>query len=210
VTNRRRRQVVAFVLLAGTSACAKKTTVENHVFFQTDAISPNKPFEVAFPPLDLAEQPGRSAYVGVAVLGGSVRFSRPISWRIRRARNTLGFRFVEYSSPHEYLFALYERTDSTGSCTSWSDVLPQYEDDAKKVVDWWGKAIPIAGYDTQGREYVLRRKVSGQRAPYINTSREFIFHGAHSWVLVELVHQGRSPALVEKDVLRTIETLSVL
>lgn len=210
MTNCRRRELVALVLLACTSGCAKKTAVENHVFFQPDALVPNKPFEVAFPPLDLPAQGGRSAYVGVAVLGGSVRFSRPIAWRIRRASNTMGFRFVEYSSPREYLFAVYERSDSTGWCSSWSDVLPQYEEDAKKLVDWEGKAIPIAGFDVQGREYVLRRKVKGQRAPYINTSREFIFHGAHSYVLVELVHEGRSPALVEEDVLRTIETLSVL
>jgi hypothetical protein len=197
-------------LLAGaTTACTNRKTIENHVFFQTDETASNKPFEVPYPPLDVAaESGGGLAYIGVAVLGGTVRFSRPVSWRIRRASNAKDHRFIEYASPHEYLFSLYERSDSASS--DWSDVLPLYEEDAKKRVDWEGKAIPIAGYDTQGREYVLRRKVRGQRAPYINTSREFIFQGRHSFALVELVHQGRSDALVEADVMRSIQTLSVL
>jgi hypothetical protein len=197
---------VALVLL-GALGCSQKT-IDNRVFFQPDEMTSHKPFEVAYPPLDLAAQPGRTEYVGVSVLGSSVRLSRPIGWHIRRASNTPGFRFVEYVSPREYLFALYERFDSPGS--AWSDVLPRYEDDAKKVVDWEGKAIPTAGYDTQGREYVVRRKVKGQRAPYVNTSREFVFRGEHSFVLVEIEHQGRSDALVEGELLRTIQTLSVL
>jgi hypothetical protein len=202
--------VVALVVLLGTGACAARRTEENHTFFQTDETGGGAtPFEVAVPALDLPAQPGGTIYVGVAVLGSSVRFSRPSNWRVRRASTAPGHRFIEYVSPHEYLFAVYERSDST-TCSSWSDVLPQYEDDAKKHVEWEGKAIPIAGYDTQGREYVLRRKVRGQRAPYVNTSREFIFQGRHSYALVEFVHQGQSDASLEAELLKTVRSLSVL
>ncbi len=202
----------ALVLAVGGSACASQpTTVENRTFFQTDEQLTHGSVEMPYPPLDLPAKPGApgSAYKGVSILGGSVRFSRPVSWEIRRGSSEKGRRFIEYVSPHEYVFAVYERDDDKGS--SWQDVLHQYEADATKVkVEWVGKAVPIAGYDTQGREYVVRRKVKGQRAPYENTSREFIFRGEHGFASVELVHQGQSDAAIEGELLRTVETLSVL
>jgi hypothetical protein len=185
--------------------------VENRTFFQTDEQLTHGSVEMPYPPLDLPAQTGApgSGYMGVSILGGSVRFSRPVSWQIRRGSSAQGRRFIEYISPHEYVFAVYERDDAKGS--AWSDVLHQYEADATKAnVEWVGKAVPIAGYDTQGREYILRRKVKGQRAPYVNTSREFLFRGEHGFASVELVHQGQSDAAIEGEILRTVATLSVL
>jgi len=201
--------VLAIGIGIGISGCASRPVQENHTFFQADELLARAIVETPYPALDLPAQAGAPAYKGVAVLGGSVRFSRPTSWQIRRTGSAAHRRFIEYVSPHEYVFAVYERDDDAG--TSWSDALKLYETDTKRPdVEFLGKAIPIAGYDTQGREYVLRRKVRGQRAPYTNTSREFIFRGKHAFASVELVHQGQSDASIEGELLRTVETLSVL
>jgi hypothetical protein len=200
----------SLLVLAGIGGCASAPPVENHTFFQSDeptTAGPNA-FEVPFAALDLPAAAGGSPYVGVTILGGAVRLSRPASWHVRRASSAPGRKFVEYVSPHEYLFAVYERPDSAGA--SWTDIEGAYEAETAKHVEWLGKGIPIAGWDTQGREYVLRRKVKGQRAAYENTSREFLFRGRHSVATVALVHQGLSDAAIEPELLRTIQTLSVL
>ena len=201
--------VIALVITLGESACGVPKGAETHTFFQNDEDLAVGRVELPFPPLDRPAEATRGAYIGVAVFGGAVRFSRPATWRIRRASTVKEHRYVEYVSPNEYLFAIYARSDDPG--TSWTQVLLQYEGDAKtRAVEFVGKDIPTAGYDTQGREYVLKRKIKGQRAPYENTSREFIFRGKHAFALVELVHQGQSDASIEAEVLRVVESFSVL
>ncbi len=207
--SRRQRALATLVAASGAFGCAAAPPIENHTFFQSDEpVVGQSVLETPYAGLDQPAPPGGVAYVGVSVLGGAVRFSRPASWHVRRGSSIAGRRFVEYVSPHEYLFAVYERPDSSGD--SWTDVVRQYEAETPKHVEWLGKAIPFAGFDTQGREYVLRRKVRGQRAPYENTSREFLFRGRHLFATVALVHQGLSDAAVEPEVLRTLQTLSVL
>jgi hypothetical protein len=194
---------------AGTSACKKAPSTETHTFFQNEEDLVRNPVEIRYPPLDLAAAGDAGAYIGVTTLGGGLRFSRPANWQVRRGSSAAEHRYVEYVSPNEYLFAIYQRSDST--CSSWGDVIALYEADAKKRgVEFQAKEIPTTGDDTQGREYIVRRKVKGQKAPYTNTSREFIFRGKHSYALVELVHQGESDAAVEGEVLRAIQTLRVL
>jgi hypothetical protein len=194
-------------LVLGGPACSHQRT-ETHVFFQNDEDFTHHPVEVPYPPLDRPAQAGVEAYVGVTALG-IARFSRPVSWRIRRASLAVDHPFVEYVSNREYLFAIYRRSDDSGS--SWSDAVSLYEDDAKKRnVEFLGKDVPTVGFDVQGREFVVRRTVKGQRVPYTNTSREFLFQGKHAFALVELVHQGLSDAAIEGELLRTFETFSVL
>jgi hypothetical protein len=200
--------LLTLLIVAGGSACASPTEGETHTFFQNDEDLSIGRIEVPFPPLNRPAQAGAPAYVGVTALE-VVRFSRPETWHVRRASTLKDHRYVEYASPNEYLFAIYERPDSAGA--SWSDVLIQYEADAKTHgVEFVGRDIPTAGEDTQGREYVLKRKIKGQREPWESTSREFVFRGKHYFALVELVHQGQSDASIEREVLRAIQTLSVL
>ena len=94
---------------------------------------------------------------------------------------------------------------------AWRDVLGRYEEDAKaKGVELLGARIPIATWNTQGREYVVRRTVRGQRAPYANMSREILLRSDHRIDLVEIVHQGETPALITPELLRVMETIEVL
>ena len=93
-------------------------------FYQFDeepSSSGRNPFERPYPPLDLHARPGGMEYVGVSVLGGTVRLSRPTGWRIRRASLSPERRYIEYVSPEEFVFAIYERLDSPAD--PWLDVL---------------------------------------------------------------------------------------
>jgi hypothetical protein len=181
-------------------------------FYQFDeepSSSGRNPFERPYPPLDLHARPGGMEYVGVSVLGGTVRLSRPTGWRIRRASLSPERRYIEYVSPEEFVFAIYERLDSPAD--PWLDVLGRYEEDAKaKGAELLGARIPVATWNTQGREYVVRRTVRGQRAPYASMSREILLRSDHRVDLVELVHQGETPTLITPELLRVMETIEVL
>ncbi len=129
-------------------------------------------------------------------------------WRIRRASLQPEKRFIEYVSPNEYLFAIYERVDSP--VDPWKDVLERYENDAKaKGAELLGQRVPVATWNAQGREYIVRRTVKGQRAPYSHLSSEILVRGDHRIELVEIVHQGESIAPVGAELLRVMETLQL-
>ena len=196
----------------GCASGPPKSALENRTFYAYDdapTSSGRNPFESPFPALDAKAKTGTGAYVGVSILGGTVRLSRPTGWKIRRASLAEGRRYVEYVSPEEYLFAVYERDDRPGD--AWSDVLGRYEEDAKaKGAELLGSRIPVATWNTQGREYVVKRTVRGQRAPYSNLSREFLLRGENRVDLVEIVHQGETPASITPELLRVMETLEVL
>jgi hypothetical protein len=209
------RRLVPLVLASAVAGCASgppPIALENRTFYQYDdqpTGSGRNAFERPYPPLDQKAAGASPEYVGVAVLGGSVRISRPANWRIRRASLTAERRYIEYVSPNEYLFAIYERTDSP--VDTWIDVLGRYEEDAQaKGVELLGKRVPLATWHTQGREYVVRRSVKGQRAPYANVSREVLLRSDHRVDLVEIVHQGESIGPVGGELLRVMETLEVL
>jgi hypothetical protein len=198
------------VVLAGCGG-PPPITLENGTFFQFDDLpgsSKNSAFERPYPPLDRKAQGGLPEYAGVSVLGGTVRISRPADWRIRRASLQPEKRFIEYVSPNEYLFAIYERVDSP--VDPWKDVLERYENDAKaKGAELLGQRVPVATWNAQGREYIVRRTVKGQRAPYSHLSSEILVRGDHRIELVEIVHQGESIAPVGAELLRVMETLQL-
>jgi hypothetical protein len=204
--------IVALVVIAGCASGPPPIALENRTFYQYDdqpTGSGKNPFERPYPPLDQKARPGLPEYIGVAVLGGTVRLSRPVGWKIRRASLNAEGRYIEYVSPEEFLFGVYERLDSPAD--PWRDVLQRYEEDAKaKGAELLGARIPVATWDTQGREYVVRRSVRGQRAPYANVSREILLRSNHRVELVELVHQGETPALITPEMLRVMETIEVL
>jgi hypothetical protein len=212
---RRQLQRAALCLLPLTwIACGHESpppASENHVFFQSEQQPADAGlafFEQAYPPLDYVA-PGGDKYKGVLVLGGTVRFSRPAAWKVRRASLAPEHRYIEYLSPKGYLFAVYERLDDPGS--PWRDVLTHYEDDIKaKGGEVTGGAVPVAGRNTQGRKYVVRRTVKGQRAPYVNWCDEVLLRGKTRVDLVQVVHEGDSLRPIGEELLRVADTIEVL
>ncbi len=203
--------VAASIALAGCGGGPPPLALENRTFYQYDdqpSASGSNPFERPYPPLDQKAGNGLPEYVGVSILGGSVRLSRPAGWRIRRASLSATRRYVEYVSPNEYLFAIYERTDAPQD--PWRDVLGRYEEDAKaKGATLLGSRVPVATWNAQGREYIVRRTVKGQRGAFANVSREVLLRNDHRVELVEVVHQGESIAPIGGELLRVMETLDV-
>ena len=197
---------VAGFSLAGCKGKAN-TAADNRTFYQNDdQVAKGPGAERPYPPLD---RKGPDEYVGVAVLDGSVRLSRPAGWTIRRVSTAADHRFIEYASPHEFLFAIYERKDDAGD--DWSEILGRYEEDAKASgAELVGGRVPVATRNTQGREYVIKRTVKGQKAPYTNLSHEVVLRGDKHVDLVEIVHQGETLEPVTTELLRVMETLEVL
>jgi hypothetical protein len=199
-------------LVVGCASGPPPLALENRVFYQYDdqpSSSGKNPFERPYPPLDRKAQGGLPEYIGVSILGGTVHLSRPNTWRIRRASLTAERRYIEYVSPNEYLFAIYERTDSP--VDPWRDVLARYEEDAKaKGAEIVGSRVPIATWNAQGRQYIVKRTIKGQRAPYSHLSDEALIRSDHRIDLVEVVHQGESIAPVGGGLLRVMETLELL
>jgi len=191
--------------LAGCKSGPPATALENHTFYQYDDQpgGPTNAFETPYPALDYKDANGE--YIGVSILGGTVHFSRPKNWIIRRASLTTQKRFIEYASPNQYVFAVYERLDSPGD--SWNDVLGRYEEDAKTSgAEVVAGRVPVASLTAQGREYVVKRNVKASKAPYTNYSREILLRGEHRVELVEIVHQGESVNPVVRELLRVVDT----
>ena len=91
------------VSLLGCAGGPPLVALENRTFYQRDdearGAERRMLFEQDYPPLN-GSVAGAGPYVGVTVLGGSVRLSRPAGWQIRRASLTPEQRFIEYVSPH--------------------------------------------------------------------------------------------------------------
>jgi len=205
----------AIVLASATAACGGSgpppSALENRTFYQYDDLvaTGGSGIERPYPPLDQKAKEGLPEYIGVSILGGKVHLSRPQDWKIRRMSTTPERRFIEYVSPNEYLFAIYERNDST--IDPWRDVLARYEEDAKASgAELLGARVPVASWNTQGRAYVVRRTIKGQKAPYVNLSREIVYRSEHRIALVSIVHQGRTLAGVSDELLRVMDTLEIL
>lgn len=187
------------------------SALENRTFYQYDdlvATGGGGGVERPYPPLDQKGRPGLPEYVGVSVLGGSVRISRPSDWKIRRISATPERRFIEYLSPKQYIFAIYERLDSPAD--PWREVLERYEEDAKGAgAELIGARVPVATWNAQGRAYVIRRTIKGQKGPYTNLSREIVLRSDHRVDLVTIVHQGETLEAVGSELSRVMETLEL-
>jgi hypothetical protein len=198
--------------LTGCGSGPPEIALENRVFYQYDdqpSADGRNPFERPYPPLDQKAKGALPDYIGVSILGGTVHISRPSNWRIRRASLTPERRFIEYVSPNEYLVAIYERTDSPAE--PWVDVLSRYEAETKaKGAQIDGERVAVATWNAQGREYVVRRTIKGQRAPYTHLSREVLLRSEHRIDLLEIVHQGESIAPVGGELLRVVDTMQLL
>lgn len=165
-------------------------------------------FESPYPPLDLEENKPNPQYVGVEVLEGKVRLSRPSNWTIRAASNRPGERYVQYLSPREYVFSIYERRELPDAV--WADVVARYEksleDNKAEVLH---KGVPMATWNGQGRAYLVRRRVPAAKSPFVNVSREYLIRGDERVVLVQVVHPTSGLDPIRGELARVIDTLTL-
>jgi hypothetical protein len=199
--------LAAFCIAAGGCAGSPEPVAfQNQVFYAKGAVSPKTSlaqFEQPYPPLD--QQP---AYVGVQVLEGAVRLSRPKAWVIRSASNTPQQRYIEYVSPDQYVVAIYERLESPYD--PWRTVMQRYEEDVQQSGGvLLGKAVPVATWSNQGRAYLVQRSVSAPKAPLQSYTREYLLRSDRRIVLLQIVHPGTSIEPLSVELLRPLDTMQV-
>jgi hypothetical protein len=210
---RRRVRRVVLALVMGMLGCGggiPSVAEQNRTFYAYDSASKDLVdlFEQPYPPLDKKAAPPSPEYRGVSVLNGRVHVSRPTEWLLRKASNEPGKRYVQYVSPKEYVFAVYEWPDHADA--PWREVIARYEKAAKDShAELVESRVPMATYNAQARAYVVRRRVPAAKEPYVNTSLELLARSDNRVVLVQIVHQGESLAPLSDDLLRVIDTLIV-
>jgi hypothetical protein len=208
-----KRGCVSFALFLLILACGgpPPSASKNRTFYDWAVATGDgaqQEFELPYPPLDLVEQAPNPAYVGVSVLRGGVRLSKPSNWRMRDAGNVPGQAYLSYISPNAYSFALYERPDSPRD--PWRDVMGHYESDAKMLgARIATKRVPVSTGIGQGRAYTVEREVEAAKRPLLSRSREYLVRGQTRIILLQIVHQGEI-AEVDDELLRVIDTLEVL
>jgi hypothetical protein len=195
--------------LCGCAGTPDPIAFKNRVFYQYDDPTANAAsFEQHYAPLDLAQRDPNPEYEGVSVIGGNIHLSRPTNWKIRTASNKPEERYIEYVSPNEYLFAIYERLDSPSD--PWLEVMDRYEKGVKEDgAEILGSRVPISTWNAQGRAYVVRRTVKAAKSPFVSVSREILARSDHRIVLVQIVHQTSTLKPVSDELLRVMETLEI-
>lgn len=196
------------VLASGCGGGISSVAEKNRTFFAYDTTSKDtiELFERPYPPLDLRREAPALEYRGVSVLDGRVHVSRPIDWTLRKASNEPGRRYVQYLSPKEYVFAVYEWPDHADA--PWREVIARYEEAAKDShAELVERRIPMATWNAQARAYVVRRRVAASKQPYVNTSLELLARSDRRIVLVQIVHQGEAVAELTRELLRVVNTL---
>jgi hypothetical protein len=196
----------------GCSAGPDPIAFKNRTFYETygGQLSPSqlRLLEEPYPPLDLETGAGRP-YIGVKVLGGTVRLSRPKDWVIRAASLEPQKQFIQYISPREVVFAVYERVESP--LDPWRVIMGRYEEDVKKSGgELLAGAVPASTWNAQARVYDVRRSVAAPKTPFVNLSREYLTRSEHRVDLVQIVHQGQTMEQVGDELSRVIQTLQLL
>jgi hypothetical protein len=184
---------------------------KNKTFYAYDTASKDLVdlFEQAYPPLDLkAEKADAVEYRGVSVLAGHIHVSRPTEWVLRKASNEPGRRFVQYVSPKEYVFAVYEWPDHPDA--PWREVINRYEDAAKASrAELIEERVPMATWNAQARAYVVKRRVLSAKAPWENESLELLARNDNRIILVQIVHQTDGMPDLSGELRRVIDTLTL-
>lgn len=198
------------VLAGGCGGGISSVAEKNKTFYAYDTASKDliDLFERPYPPLDLRAEPPKLEYRGVSVLNGRVHVSRPTEWVLRKASNEPGRRYVQYVSPKEYVFAVYEWPDHADA--PWREVIARYEDAAKAShAELLEHRIPMATWNAQARAYVVRRRVPASKQSYVNTSLELLARNDRRIVLVQIVHQGEAVGELTGELLRVVDTLTL-
>jgi hypothetical protein len=208
------RALLSLVACGALASCggAPDSAQRNRTFYDWSTAGPGATaaqFEQRYPPLDLAEKQPNPEYIGVTIVRGGVRLSRPREWMIREASNEPGRAYIQYTSPNAYSFGIYERPDSPSDL--WLDILTRYEDDVASVgAKAVGKRVPVATWRGQGRAYSIERKVEAAKRPLISRSREVVLRGDHRIVIVQIVHDGEDLSGIDAELARVVGTLEVL
>lgn len=201
---------VRILAIAGLAACGtQRQPPANRTFYDWSlGDSALFAFELPNPRLDWPRDQANADFVGVEVLRGAVRFSRPRDWLVRDASNEPGAAYVHYVSPKAYSFAIYERHARGGEV--WADLLPRYEAEIKaaggSVV---GRRVPMATSMGQGRAYSIETKVPSSGGAFVSHSREMLVRGEQRLILIQVVQQEETLASVDHELLRAIGTLEV-
>lgn len=204
------RLVLPVVPLAVLCSCGpSETAFENRVYYHFGTNGDQwGDFESPYPPLDL-QPDDQKGYQGVHILQGTVRISRRVDWKIRRASNQPEGRFIEYVSPRQVLFSVYERVESPAE--SWSTIVERYlaetEEQGGKVEE---DPVPRVLGNAQARAFDVERKVPASKTPYRVQSREYLARGNGRVVLVQIVHQGSTMDPHVGELMRVIQTMQVL
>jgi hypothetical protein len=192
--------------LVGCAGASQAT--KNHTFYDWSLGAGGARFEQEYRRLDWPSNSARATFIGVSVLDGAVRFSRPRDWRIRSASSRAGEPFIQYVSPNAYSFAIYQRRDPPRD--GWQEILARYEADVAAVgAEMVGQRVPMATYWGQGRAYTIEREVATTKGPLHSHSREMLIRSNHRIVLVQIVYQERNLAAVDQELLRALETMEV-
>jgi hypothetical protein len=198
-------------LLAGCAGSPAPVAYENHVFYEHDASGDgnlNDLLERPFDALDDTSNP-ELEHEGVEILGGVARFSRPKDWIIRSGSIRPEGRFIEYVSPRQVVFSVYERLESPRE--PWHVVLERYEAETKdQGGQLLGKSVPLSSYDSQARAYDVKRAVPAGKIPFISYSREYVVRSHHRIVLVQMVRPTDGYGASEAELLQVVKSLRVL
>ena len=185
--------------------------LRNPVFYDHATIGADlaSQFEKRFPKLDLEERDPNPAYLGVEVLDGKVRVSRPSNWKVRAASDRPGVRHIQYLSPRGYIFGVYERQELPDAL--WSDVIARYEESLKaNRAEVLQAAVPMATANAQGRAFLVRRRVPAAKTPFVNESREYLIRGERGIMHVQIVLPPDGPAGISMEMRRVIDTFTLL
>jgi hypothetical protein len=193
--------VLCALALAGAAGCGGSPTApsRDEVFYLHGGgvIDRNYGWEVYFPPLNVDKTQRVPRLVGVGVLDGDVRLSRPVDWTIRSADYTPQERFISYQSPRQFLFSIYERVD--GPEEPWPDVLARFEASAKDHgSEILAARLPIATANAQGRSYLLRTGVPSKPDAYQAYTHEILVRSGQRVLLVQVVHPENIESLADE------------
>jgi hypothetical protein len=159
-------------------------------------IDKNASYEVYFEKLNVDASAQLPRYVGVGILDGDVRLSRPIDWYVRGADYTPEQRFISYQSPRQFLFSIYERIDHPED--SWADVLRRFEGDLREQgAQVLASRVPVASGNAQGRSYLLKTTVAA-KPPYTSYSHEILLRSERRLLLVQVVHGEATDTIADE------------
>ncbi len=169
-------------------------------------IDKNASYETYFEKLNIDASAQLPRYVGVGILEGDVRFSRPIDWYVRSADYTPEVRFISYQSPRQFLFSIYERIDHPED--SWADVLHRFEQDIREQgTQVLAGRVPVASANAQGRSYLLKTNVAAKPA-YQSYSHEILLRSERRMLLVQIVH-GENVDTISDEITAALKSILV-
>ncbi len=207
------RGLIGLLATSLTLGCASGPVAQafdNRVFYEHDAPSQGDLSELLEEPVEAldVEEAGRS-HIGVEVLDGVARFSRPSDWVIRRGSARPQEKFIEYVSPRQVVVAVYERIESPRE--PWHVVMSRYEAETEQQGGQiLGAGVPLSTFDSQARAYDVRRGVPAGSEPFVNFSREYLVRSDNRIILVQIVRPRQDYGEAESELMTMVRSLRVL